>query len=308
MGYINICLSTDDNYSKYAGVVICSILLKSNSFDVLNFYILDGNISDENKNKIEQLKRIRDFNLKFVQIDENLFETYKKIKTHSYISLSTFYRLKLASLLPDVEKVLYLDCDVVVNDDIEQLYNTDITDYYAAGVMDTAMKSSGWVPKLEKDNLYFNAGVLLFNLEKIRQDNIEQKFEAYTTENIDNIRVGDQQIINVVCQGKIKQLPSDWNVQSSNFINRSDYTNNPKIVHYVGKQKPWIFGSMNYWKNLYFDVLDKTPWKIPENEKLKWTKENQKASILNYIKYRPLFMFRPRFYKAIYYTYFKKGN
>ena len=217
-------------------------------------------------------------------LDENLFETYKKIKTHSYISLSTFYRLKLASLLPDVEKVLYLDCDVVVNDDIEQLYNTDITDYYAAGVMDTAMKSSGWVPKLEKDNLYFNAGVLLFNLEKIRQDNIEQKFEAYTTENIDNIRVGDQQIINVVCQGKIKQLPSDWNVQSSNFINRSDYTNNPKIVHYVGKQKPWIFGSMNYWKNLYFDVLDKTPWKIPENEKLKWTKENQKASILNYIK------------------------
>ena len=65
-------------------------------------------------------------------------------------------------------------------------------------------------------------------------------------------------------------------------------------------KKPWIFGSMNYWKNLYFDVLDKTPWKIPENEKLKWTKENQKASILNYIKYRPLFMFRPRFYKAIY--------
>lgn len=306
MSCINICLSTDDNYSKYAGVVICSILLNSKDSEILNFYILDGDISEDNKNKIELLKNIRDFNLKFVKIDENLFETYKQTKTHSYISLSSFYILKLASLLPDIEKVLYLDCDVIVNDNIEQLYNTNITDYYAAGVIDIAMKSSGWVPPLENGNLYFNSGVLLFNLKKIRQDNIEQKFEEYTAKNIDNIRVGDQQIINIICQGKIKQLQSAWNVQSSNFINRSDYTNHPKIVHYVGKQKPWLFGSMNYWKNLYFDVLNVTPWKIPEKEKIKWTSDNQKMSILNYLKYRPLFMFRPRFYKAIYYTYLKK--
>lgn len=306
MSDINICLSSDDNYSKYAGVVICSILLKAKSSDVLNFYILDGDISSENKDKIESLKQIRNFNLTFVKIDENLFETYKKIKTHSYISLSGFYRLKLASLLPDIDKILYLDCDIIVNDDIEKLYNTDITNYYAAGVMDTAMKSKGWVPPLENGNLYFNSGVLLFNLAEIRKDNIEEQFEYYTTHNMDKIRVGDQQIINVVCQGKIKQIESAWNVQSSNFVNRSDYTNHPKIVHYVGKQKPWIFGSMNYWKNLYFDVLNKTPWKIPDNEKLKWTKDNQKTSILNYIKYRPLFMLRPRFYKAIYYTYLKR--
>lgn len=302
---INICLSTDNNYSKYAGVVIASVLINSKDEDFITFYILDGGIDEDNKQKIQSLKNIKDCNIVFVQIREELFDIYKKIGTHSYISISTYYRLKLASLLPEVDKVLYLDCDIIVNSNAADLFKTNIEDYYAGAVMDTAMKSSGWVPQLEKGNIYFNAGVLLLNLKKIREDNIEEKFEDYTKKEFDNIRVGDQQIINVVCQGKIKQMDSEWNVQSSNFINRSDYTKAPKIIHYVGRQKPWIFGSMNYWKNLYFSVLDKTPWAIPESEKFKWKVLNQVVSILNYIKYRPLFLFRPRFYKAVCLTYIK---
>ena len=299
----NICLSCDNNYAQYAGVVIASILLNSDDKSFFNFYILDGNIEQENKDKIEKLKEIKDFNLNFISIDENLFEVYKKIGTHSYISLSAYYRLKLASLLPKIDKVLYLDCDVIVSSDLTELFETDISEYYAAGVKDIAVNSSGYVPKLEDGNLYFNAGVLYFNLDKIRKDNIESEFEKYTIENFDKIRVGDQEIINVVCQGKIKELPSTWNVQSSNFVNRSDYTKNPNIVHYVGRNKPWKFGSINYWKNLYFNVLEKTPWAIPSEEINKWTKENQKQSIINYLKYRPLFFLRPRFYKALIKTY-----
>lgn len=299
----NICLSCDNNYAQYAGVVIASILLNSDDKSFFNFYILDGNIEQENKDKIEKLKEIKNFNLNFISIDENLFEVYKKIGTHSYISLSAYYRLKLVSLLPKIDKVLYLDCDVIVSSDLTELFETDISEYYAAGVKDIAVNSSGYVPKLENGNLYFNSGVLYFNLDKIRKDNIESEFEKYTIENFDKIRVGDQEIINVVCQGKIKELPSVWNVQSSNFVNRSDYTKNPNIVHYVGRNKPWKFGSINYWKNLYFNVLEKTPWAIPLEERNKWTKENQKQSIINYLKYRPLFFLRPRFYKALIKTY-----
>ena len=299
----NICLSCDNNYAQYAGVVIASILLNSDDKSFFNFYILDGNIEQENKDKIEKLKEIKNFNLNFISIDENLFEVYKKIGTHSYISLSTYYRLKLASLLPDVDNILYLDCDVIINSNLAELLEIDISEYYAAGVKDIAVNSSGYVPKLEKGNIYFNSGVLYFNLDKIRKDNIESEFEKYTIENFDKIRVGDQEIINVVCQGKIKELPSTWNVQSSNFVNRSDYTKNPNIVHYVGRNKPWKFGSINYWKNLYFNVLEKTPWAIPSEEINKWTNENQKQSIINYLKYRPLFFLRPRFYKALIKTY-----
>ncbi len=302
---INICLSSDNNYSQYAGVVISSVLLNAKNNDFIKFYILDGGIDDKNKEKILSLKDLKQCEINFIKIDESLFETYKTIGTHSYISLSTYYRLKLASMLPDVDKILYLDCDIIVTDSLSELFNTDIKDYYAAGVIDTAMKSSGWVPKLEKGNKYFNAGVLLFNLDLIREDNIENKFEQYTKNEIENIRVGDQQIINVVCQGKIKEVNSQWNVQSSNFVNRSDYTNSPKIVHYIGRQKPWIFGSMNYWKNLYFDTLKFTPWKIEDKDKFKWTVLNQIVSVLNFIKYRPLSFLRPRFYQALYFSYLK---
>lgn len=303
---INVCLSTDNNYSKYAGVVIASILSNANPEDELHFYILDGGIQKENKEKILSLKNIKNCEITFVPIDKNLFEVYKNIGTHAYISLSACYRLKLSSLLPKIDKVLYLDCDVIVNSDLNDLFNKDISEYYAAGIRDIAMKSSGYIPKLNDGNIYFNSGVLLFNLSKIRQDNIESRFEQYTKENIKTIRVGDQEIINVVCQGKIKQIDSEWNVQSSNFVNRSDYTKTPKIVHYIGRQKPWIFGSMNYWKDLYFSALQKTPWAIPQEETFKWTQLNQIVSLLNYIKYRPLFMFRLKFYKAVYKTYLTK--
>ncbi len=302
---MNICLSCDDKYSQYAGVVIVSILLNAQDDEDFRFYILDSNISQENKDKILSLKTIKNFEISFVRIDENLFETYKNIGTHSYISLSTFYRLKLPSILPEIDKILYLDCDVVVNSSLKDLYDTDIHGFYAAGVIDTAVKSSGYVPELDKGNIYVNAGVLLLNLEKMRKDEIEKQFEQYTTENFQTIRVGDQEILNKVCQGNIKQLESYWNVQSSNFVNRSDYTNKPKIIHYIGRQKPWIFGSINYWKHLYFGVLQKTPWAFSKNESFKWTKLNQLVSILNYVKYRPLFFLRPRFYKAIYCTLYE---
>lgn len=280
---INICISSDNNYSRYAGVVISSVLLNAGENDFVKFYILDGGINNDNKEKILSLKNLKQCEINFINIEENLFETYKNIGTHSYISLSTYYRLKLASILPEVDKILYLDCDVIVTESLSELFSTDISNYYAAGVIDTAMKSSGWVPELN-GNKYFNAGVLLFNLDKIRKDNIEKKFEEYTKNEFENIRVGDQQIINVVCQGKIKEVDSKWNVQSSNFVNRSDYTKSPKIVHYIGRQKPWIFGSMNYWKNLYFETLKFTPWKIDNKDNFKWTVLNQIMSITNLYK------------------------
>jgi lipopolysaccharide biosynthesis glycosyltransferase len=77
---INVCLACDDNYSKYAGVVIASILANSAPSDNLHFYILDGGIKEENKTKINELKSIKNCEINFVNIDESLFENYKNIK------------------------------------------------------------------------------------------------------------------------------------------------------------------------------------------------------------------------------------
>lgn len=297
---INICLACDDNYAKYAGVVIASIMKNSESDEILNFYILDGGISDDNKSKFNELKTIKNCNIEFVQIDESMFEDYKKVATHKYISIATYYRLRLATLLPNIKRIVYFDCDMVINASLKELFYTELGDNVIAGVKDINKRM------LEQNPNYINAGMVLFDLEKIREENIEQKFYDYTNEHFETIKVGDQEIINEVLKNRIKIVDDNWNVQSSNFINRSSYISNPKVIHYVARKKPWHFASFSYHRDYYFKYLQLTPWKLSSKELFYWTKVNQVVSLLKYFQYRPFFLFRPRFYKAIYYTYFNK--
>lgn len=292
---INICLACDNNYSKYASVVIASILSNANPTDNLEFFILDGGISDEQKEKIYSLKSINDCNINFIKIDDSLFEDYKKIKTHAYITNAAYYRLKLSSLLPNVDKIIYLDCDTIVTSSLIDFFNTDITDYAIAGILDINKKI------LKKNPKYFNSGVLLMNLEFWRKQNLEKFIFNWGKENLDKIKLGDQEILNEVLKNEVKIVSDEWNVQSSNFVNRSSYTNSPKIIHFISKNKPWGGKSFSYHKNLYFKNLQLTPWKLSEED----LKKNLKSTALAYVKYRPFFLFRPRFYVALFETYIK---
>lgn len=297
---INVCLSTDDNYSKYAGVVIASILTNADEDDYINIYILDGGITEEKKEQISSLGSIHNCQIKFIKIDERTFSDYAKVKTHNYISIATYYRLKLPSLLPEIDKIIYFDCDVVVNTSLKELFNIDIENYLMAGVSDNKKRM------VKENPTYVNAGILVMNLDKMRKENTEEEFYNYTKENLNRITKGDQEIINEVCKGKIKVIESSWNVQTSNFTNRSDYTTKPKIIHYLSKEKPWKFGSYSYHKNYWFEYLQQTPWALTEEEKKYWYIKNQIISIINYLKHRPLFFLRPRFYKALIMTYIWK--
>ncbi len=297
---INVCISCDDNYAKYAGIVIASIILNAKEDDEFSFYILDGGISDRAKVRIDRLKQIRDFELKYVQIDPSWFDVYKNILTHKYISIATYYRLKLSKLLPNVDRVIYLDCDVIVRKSLGELFNTDLEDNYMAGVIDSRVK---YKPKW-KDTKYVNAGVLLMDLNKIKQDGIEDKFVEFTKENIENIKAGDQDIINFTLDGKIKIVDDRWNVQVSSFLSRSSFTKDPYIIHYIARQKPWLFGSYNHFKNEYFKVLEHTPWAISQDEKIKWGIWNNICSFFHFIKDKPLFFIRPKFWEAVFKTIF----
>lgn len=298
MGRINVCISTDENYSRYAAVVIASILANAKDDDDLNFYILDGGISGESQTKILQLKTIKDCNINFVKIDDKLFEDYKNVKTHAYLSLPAYYRLKAASLLPEVERLIYLDCDVVVNSSLDELFNADLGGLPVGGVLDIKLQMRRRNPG------YVNSGVLVMDLENIRKNNIEQVLLDWTRENFDIIKAGDQQIINAALRGKIKLLPSIWNVQTSNFTNRSSYEIHPNIIHYVGRQKPWKYGSWNYFKWYYRKYEAMTPWAQHRTDEE--IKRDDFEGLKGYFKYRPLFFLRPRFYKALFYTYIKK--
>ena len=299
MNTINVCVACDDNYAKYAGVVIASVISSSAADDDLHFYILDGGIKEENKTKINELKSIKDCQINFVKIDNDMFADYLSVKTHSYISIPTFYRLKLPTLLPNVDRVIYFDCDMVINSSLKDLFNSNLDNCPVAGVKDLNKRM------LKKNPTYVNAGMLVMDIKNMREQNVEAEFLAWTRKHIDTIKVGDQEIINEVLKDRIKIVDDEWNVQSSNFTNRSSYTHNPKVIHYVARKKPWHWASFSYHRDLYFKYLQLTPWALSEEELKHWTKDNQKASLIEYIKYRPLFFLRPRFYVAFYHTYIK---
>ena len=203
MTVINVCISCDENYAKYASVVIASILSNACDDDVLHFYILDGNISDESRSKILTLTKIKNCKIDFIKVDETKLEIYKQINTHEYITLPAYYRLILSELL--------LDCDIVVNTSLKDLFEADLGENIIAGVLDARVKHK----KKWKNSKYINSGMIVFDLDKIRKENIEQKFFEYTKQNIDKIETGDQDVINFTLKDRIKILPDEWNVQVS---------------------------------------------------------------------------------------------
>ncbi len=296
---INVGIACDENYSKYAGVVIASVLYNSKQDDTLCFYILTDGLSEKTQSEILKLKEIKNCEIKFITLDDKLFEAYKNIKTHSYIPICGYYRLKLSSILPNVDKIIYFDCDVVINKSLKELYESDLGENIAGGVRDINRRM------LKRNPSYVNSGVLVMDLKKIREQNIEDEFLNWTEKNIDTIKLGDQEIINEVLKGRIQILDDRWNVQSSNFTNRSSYTRHPWIIHFVSKRKPWHFGSFSYHKDYYFKYLQLTPWALTDEDKKYWYNKNKSASFWGYLKYRPFFMFRPMFYKALFYTYIK---
>lgn len=290
---INICLSCDESYSKYAGVVIASILYNAKVDDEIHIYILDGNIQASSKDKILSLKSIKPCTIEFINVNEEDFNDYAKIQTHKYISAAACYRLKLPTLLPQLEKVIYLDCDVVVCSSLRELFNIDLQNSMIAGVLDIDIKR-----KKYRQN-YVNSGVLLMNLNKMREQNVEDKLLTFAQQNINNITMGDQEIINSVLTDDIMPIDEAYNVQSECFIRRSSFTKNPKIVHFIGNKKPWQKECWSVHRDLYYKYLQMTPWQLSKAALFIKKDVNKIKGILGWFMHRPFFYFQNKFWQAV---------
>lgn len=149
-------------------------------------------------------------------------------------SKASLIRLYLSSLLKE-DKVLYLDTDLMVTDNLDELWDLDLKDYYAAGVIDQGAKTNLMTPNIPVDkNHYVNSGVLLFNLDKIRQDNKEQELDKFVNEN--KLYYPDQDTINAVFKDKILFLDNKYN--SSLFTGTSSHF---KIYHWAGGKDNWVY-------------------------------------------------------------------
>lgn len=253
---IPIVLSTDENYAPYCATTITSILANSKKGDKLNFYILNTNLSSETKNKFKELKKIKNCSIDFLTINENHFNN---CPISHHFSIETYFRFKLTSLFPNIDKLIYLDCDMVVLKDVADIFNINIEDYYAGMVTDTVIKHNLNTEcarlGLSSNSYYFNAGLMVVNLKKWRNERIEEKFFKWVKKNRKKIKYVDQDVLNVVLNGFIKKLPEKYNVQLTYYKRRKkllNLINDIYIVHYCGPEKPWskkeMYLSEYFWK------------------------------------------------------------
>lgn len=248
---IPIVFATNDKYAKYIPVTITSILENSSKIYTYQFYIFHSGLSDESKqiiSKNEAYQYYKNYNISFIDIRS--FINTSEFYSRGRFSIEMWYRLLIPEILNNYEKVIYLDCDLIVLSDISTLYNTYLADNYLAVIRNMVTESFLRLKQLSiEPKEYFNSGVLLFNNHqwnnlKLRSKCLD-KLKIYP-----NLDCPDQDILNIVCANHVYYLDYKWNftwqfLWSLDKLTKDDlllYKKAEKdfsIIHYTTGIKPW---------------------------------------------------------------------
>lgn len=250
---INVCYASDKKYAKLMTLSIATVLSSKSPEDNICFYIIDGGLTEQDKINILDLKHIANCEISFVEVDVEKFKNCPV--PDKYLSVATYYRLGLAELIPDVDKIIYLDCDIEVKTSLSELFDTDISEYAVAGVPD--ISSNEYMERLKLPN-YCNAGVLLINLANWRKIDFLRKILAWIGEHHDMLKLYDQDAINIYLQESLKVIDKKWNVQAR--LKYDDYESlieGASIIHFIGRDKgDFVFLNLkNVLKTRYKFVL-----------------------------------------------------
>jgi len=259
---IPVVLASDENIVFSVGVVMASLAANAaadTSYDVR--FLAAGNVSPESKAKLAEIARANPSKLSLAVVD--MKDSLADIpKTHAYVNHVSAYKMLIAERLPDVDKALYIDTDVIVRGDLADLYATDLGDCHFGGVVN--MLNQLWYreriarqSEMECLDDYVNAGVLLMNLAQIRREGVADKWKALLGRFEGSV---DQHILNHVSRGRIAFLPLRYNVCLSNLPLYRDGSadafaspgevrrayEDPAIFHFTLKTKPWDYYDLPY--------------------------------------------------------------
>ncbi|ECQ5747901.1 glycosyltransferase family 8 protein, partial [Campylobacter jejuni] len=262
---IHIFFTINDVYSGYLSACMISILDSLDRDYIPYFYIIDGGVSEKNKNKLKFLNIGREFYVEFIAVNQDLFKNLPN-SSQSHISNETNYRFLVSTIKPNLDKCIFLDVDLVAVGDISKLWEICIDDYYMAAVSDQApLHSESWTLKLPLpyDYLYVNTGVTLINLKKWREDNIQELLFQNSAQYAEILQFPDQDTLNITLYKKIKYLSHIYNampVQTYyNEKQKQEAFSNPQIIHWAGYKKPWKFPDAPY-AEMFWHYARQTPF------------------------------------------------
>lgn len=239
---IPIFFSTDNNYILYLDIALKSLIENASKEYQYRIIVLNTGLDSEGVRLVKQNER-EGFTIDFIDISPELENIKARFKNVYHFSVVTYYRLFIASLFPQYDKVIYLDCDLVVLGDIAELYHLDIgDDIFAAGPEQFVQNTEEFRVYAERalgvdPDGYINAGVLLMNLKEYRRAKIEEKFVKLITRYDFDLLDPDQAYLNYLCHGRIHMLPNGWNKEPMPLA----LEGKKNIVHYALYKKPWQY-------------------------------------------------------------------
>ena len=279
---MNIVYSASDSYSPLAGISLLSLLMNNKHVNELNVYIVDNGISDENKSKLEKICNDYSRTLEFVSLPDELYNYNINIQKWN---ISTFGRLFEASVLPQLDRVIHVDCDTVVTGSLKEIWEMDMENSVVAGAVDCVSDSYKANLSLKTTDTYINAGLVMLNLSRIRELKLENTFREYIEKNSGFLRYVDQEVLNA-CVPQNEKLTFSLKYNSYSIIHHFDYKNlrrlrraseyslpeneyyearnTPVVVHYTScfmeGLRPWIEGDTHPLNNLFYEYKSLSPW------------------------------------------------
>lgn len=280
---VPVVFAANNNFVPMFATCLQSVMdhsSKSNNYDII---LIQSDVDQYNRLVLMQMvKPYENFSLRF--FDASRLLAGHKLKANAHISVETYYRFLIQTAMPSYKKVLYMDCDLIVKKDIADLYKTDVNGYMLAathdpdfigqinGANEETQRYIKYDFKIKNPYEYFQAGVILFNEDEMRKSHSLEEWLTYASH---RYRYNDQDVLNLYCEGKVKNLDMSWNtITDCNHERINDVIKyapnaiqkeyqkahaNPKIIHYAGFKKPWHSANEDYASDFWVEAR-KTPY------------------------------------------------
>lgn len=261
---IPLVYAVDDNYAPFLCVSLKSVLSTVSSDYFIKVYILNTGISQLNQTRIRQVaeENCDSVDVEYVDVADRLDGLQDKMHLRDYYTNAIYYRIFIPSLFPQYEKIIYMDCDIVLNEDLSKLFNVHLGKNIVAAVHEEAMSSFECFGAYSEEFLgvprmqYFNSGLLVINTAEYNKFNIETEFINLMLKHKFEV-APDQDYLNVLLYGRTELLDVGWN--KTPIPEKPFPDENVKLIHYKLNFKPWHYYGVKY-EEFFWKYAKETPF------------------------------------------------
>lgn len=274
---IEIVVCTDRGFVMPTGVMIYSVCTNNQEVEIVFHVVHDDSLRAKDKQDLkETVKGFDGKTVLFYQVDVTKFPCFPNTAKGASVTQAAYYRLLISEILPKtIQKVLYMDGDIIVRHSLLPLWNTDLKDYPLGAVIDSIGDNPEFYQRLNYSPKlgYFNSGVMLINLEYWREHEVVKDFLGILKEYGDNLKFWDQDVLNISFSENKFLLPIKYNFMSGFLWMQAQYSSkyenevlearkDPVIVHFAGS-KPWEAYQRNLhpFRSTFFKFQNQTKWK-----------------------------------------------